>query len=591
MVREQRKLAAIIAADVVGYSRLMGRDESGTLARLREHRKQRFEPALARHGGRLVKLTGDGALAEFASAVDALAAAIEFQQAMVDANLNLPADDVIVFRIGLHLGDLIVEEDDIYGDSVNVAARLEGEAPAGGIVISGDVHNAVAGRLKAAFHDLGELALKNIDRPVRTFRVDWNAADWHPGNEARPSSAREAGAPSFSGGKPTIAVLPFTNMSGDPEQEFFADGLTEDILTELSRFRDLFVVSRNSVFVYKGKAVNVQSVARELGVQYVAEGSVRKASNRVRITAQLIEAETDRHVWAERYDRELKDIFDIQDEVTSAIAAILPGRVEAAVGERVKRKAPENLAAWELVLTAKRLHHNSTPTDNAEALQLLGRAIALEPGYAHAHAWRACTLGQAFVYGWRADRDAVVAEALEEVNVALGLDDNDSDVHRLLSAINLSFKHDHERALQHQERALALNPNDDLIVVQQGEVLTWMGRGEEGVEWIRKAMRLNPFHPERFWSHLGRAHFVARQYREAAAAFAHVTRPDAGQVALLAACRAAIGEGPAATALINDLMAKAPDFTISAHLALQHYQHAKDLEHHRAMLAGIGLPE
>ena len=596
MAREQRRLAAIVAADVVGYSRLMGRDESGTVARLREHRKLRFEPALARHGGRLVKLTGDGALAEFPSAVDALGAAIEFQQAMVEANRDQSDDMAIVFRIGLHVGDLIVEGDDLYGDGVNVAARLEAEAPAGGIVISRNVHDTVTGRLKARFDDLGELALKNIERPVQAYRVEWDAPDWRGAASDVPVMSKSAnistpGRAQAHSGKPTIAVLPFANMSGDPEQEFFADGLTEDILTELSRFRELFVVSRNSVFVYKGKAVNVQAVAKELGVQYVVEGSVRKAGNRVRIAVQLIEAENDRHLWAERYDRELEDIFDIQDEVTRTIASILPGRVEAAAGERLKRKAPDNLAAWELVLTAKRLHHNSNPADNAEAQRLLSRAITLDPGYAHAHAWRACTLGQTFVNGWCSDPNAVFAEVREETRIAQGLDDNDSDVHRLLAAIDLSFQHDHERALHHQERALALNPNDDLIVVQQGEVLTWMGRGEEGAEWIRKAMRLNPYHPERFWSHLGRAYFVARRYRDAAEAFARITRPDPGILAMLAACRMATDDVPAAQALVKDVLARAPEFTVKTHLAMQHYQRTEDREHHRTMLALTGLPE
>jgi adenylate cyclase len=591
MAGEKRRLAAIVAADVVGYSRLMGRDESGTVARLRALRKECFEPILARFDGRLVKLTGDGALSEFPSAVGALSAAIEFQQAMADANRDQPEEIAIRFRIGVHLGDLIVDGEDLYGDGVNVAARLEGEAPAGGIIVSGTIHEAVSGRLKAAFHDLGELALKNIERPVRAFRVDWNDADWRPTDSVSPGPDPSPGTLSAPVGKPTIAVLPFLNMSGDPEQEFFADGLTEDILTELSRFRDLFVVSRNSVFVYKGRSVNVQSVARELGVQYVAEGSVRKVGNRVRITIQLIEADADRHIWAERYDRELKDIFEIQDEVTRTIAAVLPGRVEAAAGERVRRKAPENLVAWELVLTGKRLHHRSNRADNTEALRLLDRAIALDPGYAHAHAWRACTLGQRYVYGWHNDADALAAQVVDSVRIAQGLDDNDSDVHRLLAAINLALNHDHARAQHHQERALALNPNDDLIVVQQGEVLTWMGRGEEGAEWILRAMRLNPYHPERFWSHLGRAYFVARRYREAAEAFARITQPDPGQLAMLAACRAASGNTPAAQALVSALLARAPDFTVAANLSMQHYQRDEDREHHRAMLVRAGVPE
>ena len=303
MVRDQRKLAAIVAADVVGYSRLMGRDESGTLARLREHRTQRLEPVLARHGGRLVKLTGDGALAEFPSAVDALGAAIEFQQAMADANREQPEDTAIVFRIGLHLGDLIIEGDDLYGDGVNIAARLEAEAPPGGIIVSRAVREAVEGRLRAKLHALGELALKNIERPIRAFRVEWDEADWQAAATS-PARHSEPDAPTLAlPEKPSIAVLPFQNMSGDPEQEYFTEGVTEDIITELSRFHSLFVIARNSSFSYKGKSPDIRQVGRELGVRYVLEGSIRKSSNRIRVTGQLIDTVTGSHIWAERYDR------------------------------------------------------------------------------------------------------------------------------------------------------------------------------------------------------------------------------------------------------------------------------------------------
>ena len=283
-------------------------------------------------------------------------------------------------------------------------------------------------------------------------------------------------------------------MSGDPEQEFFADGLTEDIITELSRFRELLVISRNSAFVHKGKPVRVQAVAREFGVQYLVEGSVRKAGNRVRVTVQLIDAEADRHVWAERYDRELEDIFAIQDEITGTIVATLPGRVEAASHERANRKPTANMVAYECVLAAKVLHHRSTPADNAEAQRLLDRALELDPNYAHAHAWRACVLGQTWVNGWCEDRDAVWDRMVAELGIALALDDHDSDVHRILAAVALAHD-DHDQAAYHQERGLALNPNYDLILVQQGELLTWLGRPEDGIEWIRKAMRLNPYHP------------------------------------------------------------------------------------------------
>ena len=379
-------------------------------------------------------------------------------------------------------------------------------------------------------------------------------------------------------------------MSGEPEQEFFADGITEDILTELSRFRELFVISRNSAFVYKGKPINAQKVAKELGVQYVVEGSVRKAGSRVRITVQLIDAETDRHLWAERYDRELADIFAIQDEVTSSIVSILPGRVAAAAQDRVQRKPPENLVAYECVLAGKLLHHRSTRADNEEALRMLERAIALDPGYAHAHAWKACVLGQSTVTGWCADVEAARRALIGEVTKALSLDENDSDVHRVLAAVNLTVHHDYDKALYHQERALALNPNDDLIAVQQGEVLTWIGQAEKGIEWIQKAMRLNPYHPETFWSHLGRAYFVARRYGEAVKAFQRRSRTGQTHWAFLAACYAQLGDAAAAKGATQELLQRAPDFSIERFIATQHYKHESDREHHRAALVKAQLP-
>ena len=580
-LRSERRLAAILAADVAGWSRLMGRDEEGTLRQLKALRSELIDMQIARCRGRIVKTTGDGFLVEFPSVVDALHCALSVQVAMRERHLDEPAESRIEFRIGINLGDVILDGGDVFGDGVNIAARLEALAEPGGICVSQTVVDHARGKLPFAAEDAGEQVLKNIATPVHVWRI---AAEG-----AQKTHAVSAAAPATS--KPTIAVLPFANMSGDPEQEFFADGLTEDILTELSRFRDLFVTSRNSVFVYKGKAVNVQTVARELGVQYVVEGSVRKASNRVRITVQLIEAETDRHLWAERYDRELKDIFDIQDEVTTSIAAILPGRVEAAARERVKRKLPEALAAWELVLSGKLMHHRSTAADNAEAQRLLSRAVELDPNYAHAHAWRACVLGQSFVNGWCTDVDATIGEMLEELRIAQGLDDDDSDVHRILAAASLIVHRDHERALHHQERALALNPNDDLIVVQQGEMLTWIGRGEEGAEWIKKAMRLNPYHPERFWNHLGRAWFVARRYSEAVDAFKRISRPTTVQLGFLAGTRACLDDAAGAAAAVRDILAADPAFTARAHLALQHYREAADREHHRAALLRAGLPE
>jgi adenylate cyclase len=389
--------------------------------------------------------------------------------------------------------------------------------------------------------------------------------------------------------KPSIAVLPFANMSGDPEQEFFADGLTEDIIAALSRFRDLFVISRNSAFVHKGKAVRIQDVAAEFGVGYVVEGSVRKAGNRVRVTVQLIDAASDRHVWAERYDRDLEDIFAIQDEVTAAIVATLPGRIEAASHDRAERKPTGNMVAYECVLAGKVLHHRSGRDDNVEAQRMLGRAIALDPKYAHAHAWKACVLGQAWVNGWCGDREATFAEIGAELQTALALDDNDSDVHRILAAWNL-VQRNYDKSSYHQERALGLNPNYDLIVVQQGELLTWLGRPEEGIEWIKRAMRLNPYHPERYWNHLGRACYVARRYAEAAEAFARISTPDHTHHAFLAAACAQLGDTTAAAAHAAETLRRAPDFSADAYLATLHYKRASDREHHREGLLKAGLP-
>src|SRR5215212_2621274 len=559
----ERRLAAIMAADVVGYSRLMEVDETGTLARLKTHRLELIDPVIAKNKGRIIKTTGDGLLVEFQSVTDAVQCAAEIQRRMSRRNSDVPPARMIQFRIGINVGDVIVEGSDIFGDGVNVAARMESLAEPGEIYVSASVRDQVGQRLDSIdFGDLGEKALKNIARPVRVFRVLLD-----PDRSAQPGTA---GMPAKAARCPSIAVLPFANMSGDPEQEFFADGLTEDILTELSRFRDLLVISRNSVFVHKGKAVNVQDVAREFGVDYVVEGSVRKAANRVRVTVQLIDAETDTHLWAERYDRELQDIFAIQDEITSAIVATLRGRVEAATQDRAKRKRTENMAAYEYVLTGKVLHHWSAKQANAEALRMLDRAVDLDPKYAHAHAWRACVLGQSWVNGWCEDRDATWNEIGRELQVALELDDNDADVHRILAALHLTARN-HDKAVYHQQRALSLNPNNDLIVVQQGEVLTWIGRPQEGIEWIRKAMRLNPYHPERFWNHLGRALYAARSYAEAIAAFSRISKPDHTHHAFLAASSAQLGDSTAAAAHAREVLSREPAFSVEAYLDTLHY--------------------
>ena len=581
----ERRLAAVLAADMVGFSRLMEVDETGTLARLKTHRIELIDPAIAKNHGRIIKTTGDGMLVEFHSIVDAVLCAAEIQRRMARRNSDVPPGRWIQFRIGINLGDVIVENDDIFGDGVNIAARLETLAEPGGVCVSAAVREQVGQRLEdIEFDDLGEQSVKNIARPIRVFRIRLE-----PTTPGLPEQANDGAAAATVSKKPSIAVLPLVNMSGDPEQDFFADGLTEDIITELSRFHELLVISRNSTFVYKGKAVNVQSVAREFAVDYVLEGSVRKAGGRVRVTVQLIDAETDRHIWAERYDRDLEDIFAIQDEMTRAIVATLPGRVEAATHDRAKRKRTDNMAAYECVLAAKVLHHRSNRDDNMQAQHLLDRALALDPNYAHAHAWKACVLGQTWVYNWCADRETTFQQVARELEITLALDDNDSDVHRILAALNLS-RDDHDKAAYHQERALALNPNYDLVVVQQGELLTWLGRPDDGIDWIKKAMRLNPYHPERFWSHLGRACYCAEKYAEAAEAFSRITRPDHTHHAFLAATFAQMGDAVAASAHAAEVLKREPAFRVADHLTTQHYKREADRLRYETGLLKAGLP-
>jgi len=576
----QRRLSAILSADVAGYSRLMGADEVATVRTLSEYRGI-IAGIIGAHHGRIVDMPGDNVLAEFGSAVDAVEAARGIQAELGARNAALPENRRMAFRIGINLGDLVVEGDRIYGDGVNVAARVEALAHAGGICVSAKVHDEVRGKLDLSFDDLGEHALKNIAASVRVYRIGTAGAE--------PRSAKAPAAPDEA--KPSLIVLPFANMSGDAEQEFFADGLTEDILTDLSRFRDLFVISRNTSFKFKGQAVDVKKAARDLGVRYVVEGSVRRAGNRVRVTVQLIDGELDRHVWAERYDRDLEDIFAIQDEITSAIVATLPGRMEADARDRAERKPPGSMAAYECVLEAKTRHHRSNREDNARAQELIVRAIELDPKYAHAHAWKACILGQQWVYGWAVDANATRAAIERELEIALALDENDSDVQRVLAALRLTQRN-HDKAFHHQQRALHLNPNDDLIVVQQGEILTWLGQAEEGVPWIQKAMRLNPFHPPRFWNHLGRAHFVARKYAEAVEAFKRIGAPDAFHHAFLAACHAQLGEPAAAGLHVKEVQSRMPDFSWSATLApVLYYKRDSDIAHHREAVAKAGLPD
>lgn len=497
MAREQRRLAAIVAADVVGYSRLMGRDESGTLARLREHRKQRLEPVLARHGGRLVKLTGDGALVEFPSAVDALGAAIEFQQAMAEANRDQPEDTRIVFRIGLHLGDLIVDGDDLYGDGVNVAARLEAEAPAGGIVISRNVHDAVARRIKAKFDDLGILALKNIEQPTQAFGVTWDPSDWKVSEAAIAAPLIGAipptsDAPLALPDKPSIAVLPFQNMSGDPEQEYFADGIAEDILTGLSRHRWLFVIARNSSFTYKGRSIDVREVGRDLGVGYVLEGSVRRVGDRVRFTAQLIDTATGSHVWADKYDGHAEELFELQDQITEAVVGVLEPAIQRAEIERTRRKRPESLGAYDHYLRGQALTDTFTRQAVDAMLEECLLAINLDPSFAPAYALAGRAHIQRHSQGWIVDASRARAEVLDLVERGLRADRLDPLMLGTAGHCFAWFARDLPKGIAYIDEAIAMNPNHAHAFLQSGVVRTRAGQTRLAVDHLERARRLSP---------------------------------------------------------------------------------------------------
>ena len=464
----ERRLAAILAADVVGYTRLMGADEAGTLKRLIALRRDFLEPLVARHRGRVVKLMGDGLLLEFASVVDALACAAAWQEGMAAREAAAGEDGRLQFRIGVNLGDIMVEGNDIHGDGVNIAARLEGLAEPGGICLSGDAYRQAKGKLEIAFEDLGVHDLKNVAEPVRIYRVAGEGLDSAP---AHPPKAKALPLPE----KPSIAVLPFVNMSEDPEQEYFSDGITEDIITALSRFRSFFVIARNSSFSYKGRAVNVRDIAGQLGVQYLVEGSIRKAGKRVRVTAQLIEAESGNHLWAERYDRDLEDIFAVQDEVTQAIAAALPGRLDQVAVERTRRRPTDSLSAYDCLLRGE-WHQRRGGHHDREALAMFETAAKIDQNSARAYA--RISGSHAFsIYSHEAPTDRAFEQARHYAERALEIDDEDAMVHSSAATAYLHLG-EHALARAHIERALSLNPNDVEALYRMGAIaaVLWQGR-------------------------------------------------------------------------------------------------------------------
>jgi TolB-like protein/class 3 adenylate cyclase len=510
--RVERRLAAILAADIVGYSRLMGRDEEGTLARLKDCRRSLVDPKIAEHRGRIVKTTGDGMLVEFASAVDAVRCALNVQRAMAQANSTVPEDMRIAFRIGINVGDIIIDNDDIFGDGVNIAARLEAIAEPGGICISDDSHRQVRGKIEIAWDDLGPQSLKNIAEPIRVWRALLNGGAATPRAAAVPASLDVPD-------KPSIAVLPFTNMSGDPEQEYFADGMVEDIITALSRMTWLFVIARNSSFTYKGKAVDVKKVGRELGVRYVLEGSVRKAGNKVRITGQLIDASTGAHLWANRFDGGLEDVFDLQDEVTTDVVSAIAPKVEQAEMERARHKPTESLAAYDYFLRGMARIYDGTRDANIDALQNFERATEIDPNFASAFGMCAYCYVWRKANGWLADKDRAIAETERLARTAARLGPDDA-VALAQAGFALAFvvgELDDGMALI--DRALALNPNLAAAWRFSGFVKVFLGQPDQAIEPLERALRLSPLDPLIFIVQMGFifAHFFAGRYDEALA--------------------------------------------------------------------------
>jgi adenylate cyclase len=507
--RVERRLAAILAADVAGYSRLMGEDEEGTHRRLKAHLRDMVDPKIKEHHGRTVKNTGDGMLVEFASVVDAVRCAVEIQRAMKDRDADIPDDQRIKFRIGINLGDVIVEPEDIFGDGVNIAARLEALAEPGGICISRVVRDQIRDKLPYVFDDMGEQSVKNIARPVRIYRLRLD-------EEAKADSVPKLSLPLPE--KPSIAVLPFQNMSGDPEQEYFADGMVEEIITALCRIRWLFVIARNSSFTYKGQSVDVKRVGRELGVRYVLEGSVRKAGGRVRITAQLIEAETGAHLWADRFDGSLEDVFDLQDQVATAVAGVIEPALQAAEQRRASRRPTDDLTAYDLYLRGLSNYSVFAKAENLRALDLLEGAIARDPDYGPALALDAACRLHIDINVWTADLASNRRQAIAAARRALDVCEGDPGVLVNVAFVLAYFGEDIDAMLALVDRAVASNPSYARGWYLGGLIRLWAGDPDRAVADIEKSIRLNPRDRLGVQTFLiGTAHFFSHRFEQAIA--------------------------------------------------------------------------
>jgi adenylate cyclase len=564
----ERRLAAILAADVAGSCRLIGIDEEGTLAQLKALRKTLFDPKITNHHGRIVKNTGDGALVEFASVVDAVRCADEIQRSMAEQNTDVPQDKRIELRIGIHVGDIIIEENDIFGDGVNIAVRLEGIAVPGGVSISDDVHRQVRGKVDLTFEDIGAQSLRNIAEPMRVWRIEINSLTTPKvSTYSFPNDAKALPLPDET----SIAVLPFQNMSGDPDQDYFADGMVEEITTALSRFKSLFVIARNTSFTYKGKAVDIKQVGRELGVRYVLEGSVREAAGKVRITGQLIDAATGMHLWADRFEGDLSDVFALQDEMTmNVVSAIQPKMLQTEIDLAARR--PNNLSAYDLCLRALSHLHSWTRGGTAEAIQLASRALEINPLYGFAAALAGSCHLLNVLRGWAADRNSEIAEGLRLLRLALSIDGNDPEALSILGRATASLSGDFDTAREMVDRAVAFNPNVFIAWDQRGWTYQIAGQPEEAIRSFERAIRLSPFDPWLFstFTGMGVAFIGLGRFDEAVAAAKKALRKDqtfANAYLCLAAALAHLGRDAEARKTVAQLLEIEPHFRISEWVA------------------------
>ncbi len=586
----ERRLAAIMAADVVGYSRLIRADEEGTLAALKALRADLIDPKLAERNGRIVKLMGDGMLAEFASVVEAVRTAVETQAAVAERNAGLPEDRRIAFRVGVNLGDVVIDGDDIHGDGVNIAARLEGLAEPGGICVSDKVYEEVRDRIDVAFEDLGEQEIKNIDRPVRVWR-------WLAGDGVAPTEPLGATELQPLPDKPSIAVLPFDNMSGDPEQEYFSDGIVEEITAALSRVRSFFVIARNSAFAYKKKPTDIREIAKELDVRYLLEGSVRRGGNVLRITAQLIRGADGGHIWADTYDGTLDDIFELQDAITSTIVGVIQPKIRNEEIHLSRRKPPSNLQAYDYVMQAFPHTWMLDRTDNQVAIALLGKAMVADPDYALAFALASWCEGQKSVYQWTEDIDVAKQKALSLARKAFSLDPNDPTVLTALSAAQ-AFAGEMESASENIRRALDIDPNSAWAWSRKG----WLHYFDfhfdfnAGVSAFENALRLSPLDPMNFncFIGLGALQMAGEKYGEAIEFIQRGLRenPDAlWAYRPLAICYARQGHKEEAKKCVDILQQEYPDLNIGTIMHANAVQDPAARQRYREGLILAGVPE